>query len=328
MLSTDEDSGILVYLLGLIVLVMVAVGLSLVMDKRFKFSNDIGVIQQEIKLGDSEVAELTAAYKSLLSQHEGSESKLQGNIQTYQQLSAGLETQRQRQTDLQQTRSELNSAITSLEQDFSQARNDYRRKTWSAAVGESLGDLQVHGGRVYHQAQISRVTDVGLEIRHEHGFARIQGPDLDIKLQERFQWNDEERRKSLQSERQFRESQSKESVVDRGIESGETNPTAKVTDGTPKKVVTEDFVKINALRKQVGAWKQKVSILRGDKLEADSHAGYGSSHSVPGSLETWEAKAGRLGRDLAKARAALELAKAQLAVFAPTDLLLQQEPEN
>ena len=328
MFSADEGSGIGVYLFGLIALVMVAVGLSLVMDKRFQFASDAGVIQQEIMLGDTEITELTAACKNLALQHEGAESKLQGGSETYQKLTAALEVQQERRRKLQQARGELSSAVTALEQDFSQLRNDYRRKTWSGAVGESLGNLSVRGGRVYRQATISRVTDVGLEIRHEDGFARVQGPELDIKLQERFQWDDEERRKSLQIERTVQESQPKESVVARETESGEANSTPGVADRPTENGNAEELAKINALRKKVSAWKQKVGILRASKAEADSQTGYGNSRSVPGSLETWEAKAGRLGQELLKARAALELAKAQLAVVAPTDLLLRQEEEN
>jgi hypothetical protein len=64
-----------------------------------------------------------------------------------------------------------------------------------------LGNLKVRNGREYLQATILRVTDVGLEIRHEDGIARIQAPDLDSKWQDRFQWKDDERRKVLAAER-------------------------------------------------------------------------------------------------------------------------------
>ena len=334
MFSTDEHSDIFTYLIGLIVLVMVAVGLSLVIDKRFKFSSGVGVIQQELKQGDSEIAELTAEYKDLSLQHEISESKLRGGSQSYNKLSAELETQRKRRADLQQTHGELTSAITSLGQNFSQARCDYRRKIWAAAIGEKLGDLSVNDGRIYRQTTISRVTDVGLEIRHEHGFARIQGPDLDIKLRERFQWDDEERRKSLKTEQGNQDGQSEASEVANLIKPSKSNSATStetapsVTARTPKKALIADPEKLTALRKQVGAWKQKVGMLKTEKAEADSQAGYSSSRSVPGSLETWGAKANRLGRDLAKARTNLDLAKAQLAELAPTDFLLQQGEEN
>ena len=334
MFSSDEHSDIFTYLVGLIVLVMVAVGLSLVIDKRFKFSNGVSVIQQELKLGDSEIAELTSEYEDLSLQHKTFESKHSDDFQTYHKLSTILETQRQRRADLQQTHCELSSAIALLGQDFSRIRNDYRRRTWTAAIGETLGDLSVRGGHIYRQTTISRVTDVGLEIRHEHGFARIQGPDLDLKLQERFQWDDEERRRSLQTEQRNQDDQSTQSAAGQSIKPLDsnpvnlTNPVRAITARNQKTAIDANSEKLTALRKQIGAWKQKIAILRTDKTEADSQASYGSSNSVPGSLETWEAKASRLGRELAKARISLELAKVQLAQLAPTDFLLQQDEEN
>ena len=334
MFSSDEHSEIFTYLLGLIVFVMMAVGLSLVIDKRFKFSNRVSVSQQELKLGDSEIADLTSEYEGSSLQHKIFESKHNDDFQTYQKLSPVIETQRERRANLQQTHRELSSAIALLGQDFSRIRNDYRRRTWTAAIGETLGDLSVRGGQIYRQTRISRVTDVGLEIRHEHGFARIQGPDLDLKLQERFQWNDEERRKSLQTEQENQDNQSKESAADRSIKPLDsnpvnlTNPVPAITARTQKTAIDANSEKLTALRKQIGAWKQKIAILRTDKTEADSQASYGISNSVPGSLETWEAKASRLGRDLAKARVSLELAKAQLAQLAPTDFLLRHDEES
>ncbi len=333
MLFADEKPAIFTYLFGLVVLVMAAVGLSLVIDKRFAFSSQAGAMQRELKLGDWEISELTAEYKKLSLQMQSSDSKLSGSFQTYQELTALLETQRQLRADLGQTLSELVATLASLRQNFSKARADYRHKTWTAAIGEKLGDLSVRGGRVYGQAIISQVTDVGLEIRHEYGIARIQGPDLDIKLQERFQWDEEERRKRLQEEQGNRDGSPNESVVVSSIKLIESSPVIRtdnmpeVPEQTPKKALNVDAEKASALHKQINAWKQKIGMLKNDKAEADAHAGYGTSHSVPGSLETWETKAGRLGRDLTKARAALEIARAQLTELDPTDLLPLQGEE-
>jgi hypothetical protein len=333
MLSSDEHPAIFTYFVGLVVLVMAAVGLSLLIDKRFAFSTQAGAMKRELKLGDWEISELTVDYKNLSLQMQSSDFKLKGSSQTYQEVTSKLEKQQQRRADLGRTRSELVATIASLRQEFSKVRADYRHKTWTEAIGEKLGDLSVRGGRVYGQAIISRVTDVGLEIRHEHGIARIQWPDLDIKLQERFQWDEEERRKLLREEKGNRDGSPSESVIVSSIKLIESSPVIPtdavpgVPERTPRKALNADAEKASALRKQINAWKQKIGMLRNDKAEADAHAGYGSSHSVPGSLETWEAKAGRLGRDLTKARAALEIAKAQLTELAPTDLLPQQGEE-
>ena len=97
---------------------------------------------------------------------------------------------------------------------------------------------------------------------------------------------------------------------------------------SPAKTINNGYGKLDAVRKTVAMWRQKVSILRVAKANADSQASNGNRNSVPGSLETWTAKAGRLERELAKARRALELAKARLAAIAPTDVLLLSEEGN
>jgi len=59
-----------------------------------------------------------------------------------------------------------------------------------AARGEKIGTLTLRGDRRYHEAEIIRVTGVGIEIRHQHGMARVMFADLDAEWQERFQWRD------------------------------------------------------------------------------------------------------------------------------------------
>ena len=76
-------------------------------------------------------------------------------------------------------------------------------------------------------------------------------------------------------------------------------------------------------------WKSKVTKLRSERSLALSNSGYGNQTSVPGSLETWGAKAARLGNELARANSELAVAKANLAALAPDDPLLRPDvPER
>ena len=192
----------------------------------------------------------------------------------------------------------------------------------------SLDTLTIRGGRAYQQATIARVTDVGLEIRHEHGIARIQAPDLDSKLQDRFQWSGEERRSRLEEERENHEGEAAKEAAGEtdGIGSGEAvaEPIpAPQMKRIPPTHPPEDPEKLQRLRLQVSGWTAKVSQLRIDRAEASSRASYGNQSSVPGSLETWVARSARLGRELLRAQAALAAAKADLATLAPNDPLLR-----
>lgn len=320
MLSADEHPGILTFLVGIIILVMAGVGLSLMVDRRLKFSSSVGEIQRSISLDAMELEGLKAWHDERSRLLNDTGSRQQTGAMTNEEAVRKLENLNQRQTYLEETRRQLRKTMTSLEGDFSHCRAEYRRKTWAAALGESLGHLKIRGGREYLQATITRVTDVGLEIRHADGIARIQAPDLDQKLQDRFQWSDEERRKVLQEEHA-------------NLEGNAAEPAA-LADKTPEVVVREvsNFSNNNAdangeelpaLRQQVIGWQAKVRQLRSDQMEAASRADSGNSPSVPGGLETWTVRAARLRNALIRGQGELAVAKSRLAAVAPNDSLLR-----
>lgn len=317
MLSADEHPGIFTFLVGLIVLVMAGVALSLVVDRKFKFSSRANEIRQDINRNALEIEELESRKEGRARQLSESSHKLRATSLAHQGSAREVNALEQRRAKLDGSRGELLHQIEVLESGFSNYRSEYRRKAWERAVGEKLGDLVLSGGRRYLQATITRVTDVGLEIRHENGFARIQAPDLAPELQDRFQWNDDARRQRLNEEVENLDGKTNQSIGQKASKSSTPNESRALRVNT-----TEEADVPVALRQKVIAWKAKVSKLQGEKLEADSRAGYGSQTSVPGSLETWSAKAARLGAELIRARAALELAKSELAKVSPGDPLL------
>lgn len=200
MLSVDEHPGILAFLVGIIVLVMAAIGLSLIVDRRLKFSACVANIEREVDIDAVELERVRVNHhKRLIILAESRVLEAGPIIQ--QEVLEKLEVLQLQGNLLKKRCCELKNQISTTEMEFSFYRADYRRKTWLAAVGENLGHLKARNGRGYKQATIVRVTDVGLEIRHEDGIARIQAPDLDSRLQDRFQWKDEERRKVLEKER-------------------------------------------------------------------------------------------------------------------------------
>jgi hypothetical protein len=323
MLSADEHPGIFSFLVGLSVLVMAGVALSLLVDRKFKFSNHANVIRQEISLNASEIEELESRKEKRARELSESSHKLRAASLAHQGNARELDALDQRQAKLDGSRGELLRQIAALESGFSSYRSEYRRKARERAVGEKLGDLVLSGDRRYLQATIARVTDVGLEIRHEHGFARIQFPDLAPELQDRFQWDGEARRQRLNEEV---ENVTGKTAQAAGQQVSKASPSNE--NRTPRGKALEETDVPMALRQKVIAWKAKVSKLHGEKLEADSRARYGSQASAPGSLETWSAKAARLGLELTRARAALAIAKSELAEVAPGDPLLIRSEYN
>ena len=328
MLSSEDHPGVFTFMVGMIVVVMVAVGLSVVADKHRIFSGGTVELKREISACATQITELSAQTAEQTLLLEGASSNLRKGSNAHRELSAQLETQRQRQAALEKSRLEIRKAITALEGDFSQYRATYRQKSWAAAVGESLGTLTIRGGRAYPLATITRVTDVGLEIRHEHGIARIQAPDLEPKMQDRFQWSDEERRSRLKEEDE--NLTGKPDKADSEIVDGEEAVAEVIAQPPAPKVnryqnpnAAEDAEKLRLLRQRVSGWNGKVITLRSERRDAASRASYGTQASVPGSLETWVARSARLGRELLRAQAGLAAAKSELAAVSPHDALLK-----
>jgi hypothetical protein len=325
MLSTDDHPGVFSFMIGIIVLVMAGVALSLVVDKRLRFSSESVRLEKEMILEASELESLIARYEQAARHLGEAEDKHRSGTTANGLDSDTLETLKVRKSTLQLTQERLRDSISKLDTDFGQYRTDYRRRARQAAIGESLGNITIRSGREYKQATINQVTDVGLEIRHADGIARIQAPDLDKKMQDRFQWNDADRKKVLKGEADFQ--------IDR--------PTSEVEQATEVSAETSELVpplepslvpkgaiepaELPSLRRAVSNLRSRVIRLSADRADAQARASYGSQTSVPGKLETWTAHLERIGKELAQAQSALALAEANLAAVAPQDPLLKRK---
>ena len=356
MISADDNPGLFYFLVGMVVLVMAGVGLSIMIDKRFSFSRGSNEMREDLVSGSNEMAELKALLESHLTEFSGSDSRLRGDAVALKDLntrSAGL---RQRSADLTAKRSALREANEALDLKFSTYRGSYIRRARETAVGEKLVNLNLRDGRTYPMATISKVTDAGLEIRHEHGIARIAAEDLPPQWRERFLWGDEERRDrekaalrqreeeaaALLARAKEDESRAKEAArrIAEGwveempvVEEGPVeNPVPAPRDvaaipqplprgGDSEAVRDEQRAKLAERQRLVSGWQSKVTSLSASLSEARSHVGYGEN-SVPGRLETWKAREQRLSAELIKAQTELSVVRSKLAAVAPGDPLL------
>lgn len=188
MLSDYDDSGILAFMIGLIVLVFAGVGLSIAMDRRFSFSSNVSSFKRDIKAGELELDQLREMCRVSSWDLVSVEPERLRAVSARNALMHQIAALQQRRSALTASRDDLSKSINAIEHEFSLYRERIRETLWNSAVGQSLGTLKTRNGREYRDAVITRVTEVGLEIRHAHGTARLQAPDLDSSLQERFQW--------------------------------------------------------------------------------------------------------------------------------------------
>jgi|GEM_PF-4472317 len=59
-------------------------------------------------------------------------------------------------------------------------------KVRSDAVGESLGTVHTLDGRTFYDARIANITDVGIEVQHRDGSARLHFSGLSPEIKDRF----------------------------------------------------------------------------------------------------------------------------------------------
>lgn len=312
MLSSDDHSGLITFVFGLIIVVFAGIALSLVVDRRFSFSSSVSAMEAEIRSNESELERLKQACheQSLILTEIGPEREMaDAALKDFQKHAVEF---RQQRDELVSERNSLRDSIPRLEEDFSSCRRKTREAIRNAAVGELLGTIPLPGGREFLEARITRVTDVGLEIRHAHGTARISSTELGPQFQERFQWDDEERRARLREEQAARE------AMERMVENTKAPEKVELNVSAPE----PDAQIIQQLRSKVIIWSSRISQLKIERSRAIGSS-YGSQASPSGSLETWQARAARLAGEIARAEAELAAAKAALARVSPGDGLLR-----
>jgi hypothetical protein len=183
----DDNSGVPTFLIGLIVLVMAGVGLSIIVDKRFRFSSGYSTAQTEIRANNEMLGDLKYQHETRSMLLADSSARRQVHLSELGKLPREVEALKEKKIALVNRKNILTDSVVRLEDESLRYRAEYRQKSWARAIGENLGNLKLKSGREYLNVKITRVTEAGLEISHENGFARISASDLDPKLRDRFQ---------------------------------------------------------------------------------------------------------------------------------------------
>jgi hypothetical protein len=274
-------------------------------DKRINASEETGTIVRDLKAGDEEVEHWRARLESLGKQWETlapARTRAKAELASLADPAALAARVHQCRAQLEF----LKNATIALEREFTDYRNKYRDFAWRKAVGEQIGDLTLPGGRTYHNAVVRGVTAQGIDIRHDSGGARIDVRDMDAAWRDRLQFD------TLPQE------------IPKPTNAAPRQPPRTVPAAPTKPAATDTEAEelLQKTREAVIRSQAKVSRLSREYSTARSNAGsYGGPRSAPGSLETWEARANRLAKDLERARLELTTARAALVRIAPADPL-------
>lgn len=185
----DDRSGLVTFSLALTIIVLASVALSMLVQKRFHFSDTKGVLEQEIHQEAEEIQFLRATLAQAETNFQSLANGADDRVRRHAAAIAKRTSLQEKRDDLTRRKGETEKAIETLVDQIDRYRSDYRKVSWQKAIGESLPKLRTRDGRDYEQVVIVKVTGSGLEVRHEHGYANILARDLGDEWQDRFQWD-------------------------------------------------------------------------------------------------------------------------------------------
>ncbi len=325
--SNSDNSGMVGFLVGIIVLVFAGILFSLMADKRFSFSSSKISLEQQIAEEKTELESVKARLESARKHWREECEPLSGQGSAAQSIAAEVKANTARLAALPAEKDAAKAELSAATASFEDYRSRYRQQARAAAVGEHLDELKSRSGKVYKDVTIRRVSSTGLEIRHEHGPATLQPEDLDATWQDRFQWSREEIAKARDEQRANQERHDQAVGGSREDDAGKPASPAAAPNVNPA-TASPGGEKLQTLREQLIEARTRYRTAQSEASRARIEAsGSGRDRSPPGSLETWSQRATRLESAASKLRGQYMTARGKLSAAAPGDaLLITEEP--
>jgi hypothetical protein len=322
MLSESSDqSGMVGFLVGIIVLVFVGIGFSVVVDKRFKFSTGKAEIEQTLTSEKHQLETLRRQTEIARTDYEESSRPLRDQPAELERVKRSASDSAQRLQELRGQRDALKDSIESERSSFAEYRAAFRKQVRQAAAGEKLAQLEVIGGKVYHDVTIRRVTSEGMEVVHSQGVLSLAPDDLADSWQQRFQWDAEEAASATNGGKAAADRHDKS--VEKQLQ-GQPQPEKPEPRLSPEKQAKQEAdKKLASLRRDVTDAKRRLDRAEMEVARARNDSMSGRGRSVPGSLETWGERIARLESATEAFRSQYFAARGRLSTVAPDDVLLR-----
>jgi hypothetical protein len=325
MLSESSDqSGMVGFLVGIIVLVFVGIGFSLVVDKRFRFSSGKAELQQTITDEKHQLDTLRRQTDFARKGHQEKSQPLMDQPAELEKVKLAASTSAGRVKELREQQAALKDSVEADKSAFAEYRATFRKQARQAAAGEKLAQLEVIGGKVYRDVTIRRVTSAGMEVVHSQGVLRLSPDDLGDSWHQRFQWDAEETAETVHGEKAAADQHEKQ--VEKQLQ-GRQEPVKQEKpepELSPEKLAKQEAdKKLASLRREVTDAKRRLERAEMEASRARSDSMSSRARSVPGSLETWGERITRLESATEAFRSQYMAARGRLATVAPDDSLLR-----
>ncbi len=309
--DNHEHAGLFSALGGLIVLVFAGIVVSLVTDPD-NHEPEPGArrLADTLKAQEGRIHELSLAlsrdsarWKAVLPRlNQPAEAR-----RLEETLAALVERRRSLESEVQDQRAK----VAAIQKEAEAYRLNYRETTRRAMVGQEFETLVLPDGTRYRDVRITAYDREGFRIRHAHGGARLGFRELPESWKQRLQWDPLE------------ESRTKRTVSAGTPAPAKESPEKEAPPAPgPSETDQERMFRIEDARNRLTRYQADYRDARSEASLARSKA-HGPERSVPGSLETWAARAQRMERAAQTARRLYLEARRDLRSLAPNDPLLR-----
>ncbi|MCW1926436.1 hypothetical protein OKA05_28050 [Luteolibacter arcticus] len=319
--DSNDQSGMVGFLVGIIVLVFAGIAFSLMVDKRFKFSSGKADLEQVLKEEKHELDTLRRRAEIARDEFRERSQPITGQPVDLEKAKLAAATSTERLKELRSQHAVLKGSVEGAKASFAEYRAAFRKQARQAAAGEKMAQLEAVGGKVYREVTIRRVTPAGVEIVHSQGVSSLGPEDLAASWQERFQWDVEESMEALSREKAAADQHEK--LVATQLQ-GRPVPAKPEPGISPEKQAKQDAdKKLAGLRRDVSEAKRRLDRAELEVSRIRNEAQTNRGKSVPGSLETWAERISRLESGVEAFRSQYVDARGRLATVAPEDVLLR-----
>lgn len=349
--AADEASGTISMLLGLIVLVFVALGVSLLAEGGLKlpdFSASSARLRDENDTLRRRINDLDVMiYKRTHSQKEAEENRRKAKLLASMKEQLGVA---HAETEiLRSLVKENKEAIELLTRGREQHRLRYRDHVRASAAGETYGKITTRLGEEFTDVKINEVTPLGVSITHSTGASRLGFREMPDAWRKKFMFTASEVAAAVaeeqKSQRRTRTEIARREHVSRKIRQGHAQQKkiavlrSRIASLAMKhasasleaRLAQSKVATRNSLRRSRPYARSNYRYRYYNSRTGTYYTRYyrpryritvNTRKSVPGSLETWEARAMRYQRAATRYAAQLAALRAQLAAidpsFAPT----------
>lgn len=341
--ANDDNAGVVGMLVGLVVVVFVAIALSLVVTKEVSLPSFSG---SGLRSANGELH----AQASRLETGIETQKLLNAKAARHREqsgLRADLEKQaasaREEISILGKLITSKRDAIGLIAKGRESHRLKYREHVRAEALGKTYESVTTRLGKTYEDVRVTGVTPLGVSLSHRHGAVRLEYSEMPGEWQKRLMYTAREYAQAKLAE-QRREAAARKAIARevRKIRKAERNEAAERKIAGLRKQIASVSMRLATARTEASLARNKVayqaSLRRSRALARHSYRSYnpttGTYHSryyrpryrislngrqsVPGSLETWRARAARYERAAARYAAQLGSLRASLVAADPT----------